>query len=176
MAADNIIQIRHLDTPAGRMIIGTISDKLCLCDWDIETRRGTIDRRIQRNLNARYEEGNSAALNHVIKELNEYFAGNRKIFDIQIVFTGSDFQNRVWEELTKTPYGTTISYAELAVLIGNPKAVRAVASANATNPISIIVPCHRVIGSNNKLIGYGGGLDAKRILLELENGTQNIKF
>ena len=108
------------------------------------------------------------------KELNEYFAGERRAFDLPIQFAGSDFQCRVWSELMKIPYGTTISYAELARRIGNSKAVRAVASANATNQISIFVPCHRVIGSNRKLTGYGGGLDAKQALLSLENPENNL--
>ena len=112
-----------------------------------------------------------------VYELEEYFAGHRKIFDIPVVFTGSEFQCTVWEELMKIPYGRTISYGELARRIHNPKAVRAVASANATNPISILVPCHRVIGSNHKLTGYGGGLDAKKGLLELEcSNTEGIEL
>jgi len=102
-----------------------------------------------------------------LKNSMHIFAGYRKIFDIP-VFYRSEFQCTVWGELMKIPYGTTISYGELARRIRNPKAVRAVASANATNPISIFAPCHRVIGSNHKLTGYGGGLDAKKGLLELE--------
>ena len=120
------------------------------------------------NLNAEYEEGTSEVIEQAVSQLREYFQGERRDFDIPIVFTGSEFQNSVWHELMKVPYGSTISYAELARRIHHPRAVRAVASANATNPISIFVPCHRVIGSNQKLTGYGGGLDAKRELLALE--------
>ena len=162
------IKITRYQSPVGEMLVGSYGDKLCICDWAVEKRRGTIDRRIQRHLNAKYEEGTSDIIERAIGELEEYFAGHRKIFDIPVVFTGSEFQCTVWEELMKIPYGTTISYGELARRIHNPKAVRAVASANATNPISIFVPCHRVIGSNHKLTGYGGGLDAKKGLLELE--------
>ena len=162
------IKITRYQSPVGEMLVGSYGDKLCICDWVVEKRRGTIDRRIQRHLNAKYEEGTSDIIERAIGELEEYFAGHRKIFDIPVVFTGSEFQCTVWEELMKIPYGTTISYGELARCIHNPKAVRAVASANATNPISIFVPCHRVIGSNHKLTGYGGGLDAKKGLLELE--------
>lgn len=162
------IKINRYQSPAGEMIIGSYGDKLCMCDWAVEKRRGAIDRRICRYLATEYEEGSSGILNQTIAQLDEYFAGKRKEFSVPVVFTGSPFQCSVWAELMKIPYGQTISYGELARQIGNPKAVRAVASANATNPISIFVPCHRVIGSNNKLTGYGGGLEAKQFLLSLE--------
>lgn len=162
------IKITRYQSPVGEMILGSYMDKLCLCDWAVEKRRRTIDRRICRHLNAEYEAGTSDIINQTIAQLDEYFAGKRKEFSIPVVFTGSPFQCNVWAELMKIPYGSTISYAELATRINNPKAVRAVASANATNPISIFVPCHRVIGSNHKLTGYGGGLDAKQGLLALE--------
>lgn len=163
------IKITRYASPVGEMIVGSCGGRLCICDWAVERRRATIDRRIQRHLNARYEEGTSAVIERAVEELDEYFAGKRTTFDIPVVFTGSEFQCAVWSELMKIPYGTTVSYGELARRIGNPKAVRAVASANATNPISIFVPCHRVIGSDRRLTGYGGGLDAKKSLLELEH-------
>ena len=172
--AMNKIYIYKWQSPVGEMILGSICDKVCICDWALEKRRGTIDRRICRLLNAEYENGYSPTIEKMIEELDEYFEGKRKEFDLPIQFAGSEFQCRVWAELMKIPYGMTISYAELARRIGNPKAVRAVASANATNPISIFVPCHRVIGSNNTLTGYGGGLDAKRALLTLENLDKNL--
>lgn len=153
------------------MIVGSWGDKLCICDWSAEKRRAPIDRRIKRHLGAEYEEGPSPVIEKAIAQLDEYFAGKRTTFDIPTVFTGSEFQCAVWNELMKIPYATTISYGELARRIGNPKAVRAVAGANATNPISIFVPCHRVIGSNHKLTGYGGGLEAKKILLDLESSN-----
>ena len=162
------IRLTRYQTPVGEMLIGSCQDKLCICDWTPEKRRGTIDRRICRHLNAGYEEGTSPVIEQAIGQLEEYFAGKRTEFTIPVVFTGSDFQCRVWGELMRIPYGTTISYAELARRIHNPKAVRAVASANATNPVSIFVPCHRVIGSNHKLTGYGGGLEVKQALLTLE--------
>jgi methylated-DNA-[protein]-cysteine S-methyltransferase len=110
-----------------------------------------------------------------IAQLNDYFAGRGRSFDIAIdreAMGGTPFQRIVWSELEKIPYGVTISYAELAQRIGNSKAVRAVGLANGRNPISIIVPCHRVIGANGTLTGYGGGLERKRWLLELERGGQ----
>lgn len=168
------IRITRYQSPVGEMMLGSWGDKLCICDWAVEKRRGTIDRRICRHLNAEYEEGTSEVVKGAIRQLDEYFAGERREFSIPVVFTGSPFQCSVWTELMKIPYGATISYAELARRINNPKAVRAVASANATNPISIFVPCHRVIGSNHKLTGYGGGLDAKQALLALEARTCGI--
>lgn len=172
--AANKIIVHKWQSPVGAMILGSIADKVCICDWALEKRRDTIDRRIRRVLNAEYVEGSSPTITKMIAELNGYFEGNRKEFDLPVQFAGSEFQCRVWTELMKIPYGTTISYAELARRIGNPKAVRAVASANATNPISIFVPCHRVIGSNHRLTGYGGGLHAKQALLSLENPNQNL--
>lgn len=163
------IYVTRYRSPLGEMMIGSYADQLCICDWAVEKRRQTIDRRIQRHLKAKYEEGTSDIIERAIKELDEYFAQQRKTFDIPVVFTGSKFQCAVWEELMKIPYGETVSYSELACRIRNPKAVRAVASANATNPLSIFVPCHRVIGIDHKLTGYGGGLDAKKGLLELEH-------
>jgi methylated-DNA-[protein]-cysteine S-methyltransferase len=113
----------------------------------------------------------------VKRQLSEYFSGRRTTFDLPLAPQGTQFQGRVWEELQKIPYGTTISYGELARRIGNANASRAVGLANGRNPISIIVPCHRVIGANGKLTGYGGGLPRKEALLAFEaavmaNGPQ----
>ena len=101
-------------------------------------------------------------------QLEEYFQGKRKDFDIPMEAKGTEFQQSVWKELIKIPYGQTTSYGEIAKRIGNPKASRAIGMANNRNPISIIIPCHRVIGSSGKLVGYGGGLDIKEKLLKLE--------
>jgi methylated-DNA-[protein]-cysteine S-methyltransferase len=104
----------------------------------------------------------------VLKQLDQYFKGERKEFDLPLFLGGTPFQNQVWNELQKIPYGETFSYKELAVKLGNEKATRAVGNANGKNLISIIIPCHRVIGSNKKLTGYAGGLDRKKWLLEHE--------
>lgn len=101
-------------------------------------------------------------------QLDDYFAGTAKEFDLPLYFNGTSFQNKVWKELTEIPYGKTISYLELATRIGNPKAVRAVGTTNGKNPFVIVVPCHRVIGKNGTLTGYGGGLWRKEWLLEHE--------
>lgn len=165
---NKIFRVTHR-TPAGEMMIASAGDHICMCDWTNNKKRTTIDRRMCRCLDAELIEGSTPAIEKAISELDEYFSGTRQQFTVPIKFGGSDFQRRVWAELMKIPYGLTISYADLATRIDNPKAVRAVASATATNPISIFVPCHRVIGSNRKLTGYGGGLEAKRFLLELES-------
>jgi methylated-DNA-[protein]-cysteine S-methyltransferase len=104
-------------------------------------------------------------------QLRAYFAGELTEFDLRLAAVGAPFQQRVWAELRKIPYGSTISYGELARRIGAPKAPRAVGAANGSNPISIIIPCHRVIGSNGKLTGYGGGIERKKFLLEFEAET-----
>lgn len=102
------------------------------------------------------------------RQLNEFFAGSRQDFDLPLKLSGTDFQKSVWKALQTIPYGETRSYQEIALLVGSPKACRAVGLANNRNPISIIIPCHRVIGKDGSLTGYGGGLEAKEFLLELE--------
>ena len=106
---------------------------------------------------------------NVTGQLDEYFSGSRKEFDFPLKLVGSDFQMRVWNQLTQIPYGTTTNYGELAKRIDNPRGSRAVGLANGRNPISIIIPCHRVVGANGDLTGYGGGLAAKRWLLDFES-------
>ena len=109
-----------------------------------------------------------AGFAHVRVQLEEYFAGRRRAFDVPVAPVGTTFQQRVWDELQRIEYGHTISYAELAARIGRPTAIRAAGAANGRNPISILIPCHRVIGSSGALTGYSGGLEAKRLLLEIE--------
>ena len=108
-----------------------------------------------------------------IEQLIQYFQGQRRIFDLPINQEGTGFQQKVWHELVNIPYGKTISYLELSRRLGDPKVIRAAASANGKNNICIIVPCHRVIGSNRELVGYGGGLWRKKWLLQLENKIAN---
>lgn len=168
----NVVQIQHYQSPCGVLLLGSFKDKLCLCDWLIENRRVVIDKRLQNKLQARYEIGSSEIIKEAVRQLDEYFIRKRVMFDIPLLFIGTDFQKTVWRELLNISYGTTVSYAVLAKRLGNSKAVRAVAAANGANPISIFVPCHRVIGSNSKLVGYGGGLFAKKVLLDLESDMQ----
>lgn len=116
-----------------------------------------------------HEESKISIIEQAKMQLEEYFEGKRKEFDLKLALSGTDFQLRVWNELTNIPYGQTVSYGEIAKRIGNPKASRAVGGANNKNPISIVVPCHRVIGANKKMVGYGGGLWRKEGLLKLES-------
>ncbi|MGE4354532.1 MAG: methylated-DNA--[protein]-cysteine S-methyltransferase [Oscillospiraceae bacterium] len=106
--------------------------------------------------------------NEAVRQINDYFAGRRAEFDLALAPEGTNFQRRVWQALTQIPYAETRTYGDIAAAVGNPKAARAVGMANNRNPIAIIIPCHRVIGANGKLVGYGGGLDKKAFLLELE--------
>lgn len=162
-----IITKRYV-SPAGPLLLGSYQNTLCLCDWRTEVHSQRIDKQMQQRLSSRYQEGTSDCIEATLAQLEEYFTGQRLYFDIPLLLVGTDFQKQVWNELLHIPYGETISYAELAQRIGKPTATRAVARANGTNPLSILIPCHRVIGSNQTLIGYGGGLTAKRMLLELE--------
>lgn len=136
-----------------------------MCDWPVEKHR----KRLERMLDAEFVEGSTPVIDRAIAQLDEYFAGLRRQFDIPLLLVGTPFQKSVWTELLAIPYATTISYAELARRIGRPTAVRAVANSNGANALSIFVPCHRVIGADSSLTGYAGGLLAKNYLLNLEN-------
>lgn len=163
------IVTRTYESPCGTLKLGSFGDKLCLCDWQVEKHRNHVENRLRRILDSEFEEGASAAIDNAIAQLEEYFNGKRQEFDIPLLFVGTDFQKKVWNQLLSIPFGKTISYGEMARQIGMPKAVRAVANANGANSISIFAPCHRVIGSDHTLTGYGGGLAAKEYLLKLEN-------
>lgn len=185
------VYIRELSTPIGQLVLGAIGDKLCLCDWKNSKRRRQNDNRMKRMLNVEIvdiesfvAESGSARRTEDIKgsfhvleraehELEEYFAGKRKAFDIPLLMAGTDFQKTVWQALLTILFGMTVSYLDIANQIGNPMGVRAVAQAIGSNPLAIFVPCHRVLGSNGSLTGFAGGLDAKRLLLELEKGQEN---
>jgi len=165
----NTISIQYYKSPVGEILLGSYEGKLCIADWKYRRMRTTIDKRIQKGLKAEYVEQGSEVIEKTIVQMQEYFAGEREVFDIPLLMVGTDFQRSVWDGLIKIPYGTTASYLELSKNIGNEKAVRAVASANGANSISIMIPCHRIIGSNGDLVGYAGGLPAKKKLLELES-------
>lgn len=171
LAMKNIIKTKSYESPCGMLLLGSFNDRLCLCDWQVEKHRDHVDRRLKRVLKAEFEEGSSDVIEETARQLDEYFAGKRKEFNVPLLFVGTDFQKTVWNELLNIPFGRTISYGEMARRIGMPKSVRAVANANGANAISILAPCHRVIGSNGSLTGYGGGLAAKKMLLDLETGS-----
>lgn len=175
MKAKNIITVKQYESPCGTLLLGSYDGKLCLCDWQTEKHRGIVDRRLKRMLKAEFREGTDNVIDKATAELDEYFEGKRKTFDIDILFVGTDFQKKVWNALLTIPYGTTVSYSKIAECIGMPKAVRAVANANGANAVSIFVPCHRVIGRDNTLVGYGGGLASKQTLLKLEGNKDYIR-
>jgi len=164
----NQINIQLCKTDIGEVMLGSFCDKLCLLGFRSREMTRTVDNRIKKALDAEFVERNDEILEKTRKQVDEYLTGNRREFDIPLLMVGTDFQRRVWKALMKVPYGVTSTYGQIAKDIGSPRAVRAVGNANASNAISIIVPCHRIIGSYGGLVGYGGGLTAKRRLLELE--------
>ena len=169
----NTIHIQYITINNMDLILGSYESKLCLLDYRYRVKRDTIDKRIQKSLKSQYVEQNDEVIQKTIVQLNEYINNQREKFDIPLLLVGSDFQKSVWEALLKIPYGQTNSYKEQSHAIGNEKAVRAVANANGANALSIIVPCHRIIGTNGKLTGYAGGLEVKKMLLDIE--TKGIK-
>ena len=164
----NKIFIQRYLSPCGEMVLGSFGEKLCLCNWAVEKHPGKVDRRLQSGLKADYEEGTTNVTEKAARQLDEYFNGMRKSFDVPLLFVGTDFQKSVWRRLLEIPYGQTVSYGAMAAKLGMPHAVRAVANANGANAVSLFAPCHRVIGSDGSLTGYGGGLEAKKFLLDLE--------
>lgn len=158
------------ESPCGMLMLGALDGQLCLCDWQSSPRRQRVADRMRRLLRAEFMPGESEVLEAAMDQLDEYFEGSRRGFDIPLLFAGTDFQQRVWRELLTIPYGFTLTYAELARRVGRPKTVRGVANAVALNALSIFAPCHRIVGSDGSLTGYAGGLDAKFYLLhDIEN-------
>ena len=164
----NHIDVQFYKTKIGDLIIGCFDEKLCLLDFRYRKMRATVDARIKKGLKAEFVENNNDTINQAKHQLDEYLGGARKEFNLPLLMVGTTFQKSVWEALMKVPYGATSTYLQLAKEINNEKAVRAVASANGANAIGLVVPCHRIIGSNGQLVGYGGGLSVKKQLLNLE--------
>lgn len=157
-----IVYYKRIETLLGSMRIEANREGICGIYFCQETENESgKDRKI-------WEEKDTPVLTEAQRQLNEYMEGRRKKFELPISVEGTEFQKKVWRELCRIPYGETRTYGQIAALVGNPKAGRAVGMANHNNPVSIVVPCHRVIGANKKLVGYGGGLDKKKALLELE--------
>lgn len=159
------LAMQYMDSPVGRLRLIANEKALVAVLWENEQ-----PERIQ--LAELVVEPEHPVLLQVRQQLEEYFEGNRQRFDIPLDFAGTEFQKLVWTELLKIPYGQTRSYGQIAQAIGRPKAMRAVGAANGRNPISIIAPCHRVIGASGALTGFAGGLDNKTILLNLEKNIQ----
>jgi len=165
----NLVLITRIPTPLGPMLAGAVEEGICLFEFTdrrmLELQLG----RLKKYFKAELSPGYHRHFDTLTTQLQEYFAGTRKQFDLPLALSGTPFQKKVWHILQTIPYGSTRSYQKQAELIGQPTAVRAVARANGDNKIAIIIPCHRVIGSDGKLTGYGGGLWRKRYLLQLES-------
>lgn len=168
------ISIQYFSTPFGDMILGSYEGKLCMADWRYRKMRESVDRRVQKGLNAIFVKEESSVLKQAKEELEAYFKGKCQTFETPLLLVGTAFQKNVWEALTQIPYAKTISYKTLARSQGHEKAVRAVASAVGANAISIFIPCHRIIGTDGSLRGYAGGLEAKIGLLEIENNLFSV--
>ena len=159
-----------MPSPVGQLTLVARAGKLAAILW--ETERANRVR-----LGDLIETGDNPVLLETERQLTEYFAGTRNHFELELDFVGTDFQTQVWQALLTIPFGETRSYSQIASQIGNPPAVRAVGAAHGRNPISIIAPCHRVIGASGTLTGFAGGLEAKQYLLTLENRNQaNLMF
>lgn len=176
MNLTNQINIQFYKNPYAEFILGSFAGKFCLLDFRYHKMRGVVDKRIKRGLGAEFVEEDDPILQAARVQIDEYFAGIRETFNIPLLMVGSDFQKSVWKALLEVPYGETISYLQSSQCIDNVKAIRAVAAANGANAISLIIPCHRIIGSNGDLVGYGGGLPLKKRLLYLEQGTDPVNI
>lgn len=165
---EKIIDLKRIETMLGTMIACADEKGICLLEFSDRKALPTELKSISKHLNANIVQGENPHFIILEKELSEYFEGKRTVFTVPLSPVGTTFQKQVWDILQTIPYGMTRSYQEQADILGNPKSVRAVASANGFNKISIIIPCHRVIGSNGQLTGYGGGIWRKQKLLELE--------
>lgn len=157
---DNLVYDK-IDSPVGELMILASTEGLQCILWDVERRDKEAIKRFKNS-------SNNKIIIKVKKQLSEYFSGKRKTFDLPLIMEGTEFQKQAWQQLCKIPYGQTISYGEQAKRVGDKNKARAVGMANGKNPIPIIVPCHRVIGSNGTLTGFAGGVDRKAILLDLE--------
>jgi len=165
-----IINITRFETPLGTMFACAVDQGICLLEFSDRRMLETEFKALAKHLNATIIQGTHPHFHKLESQLTEYFEGKRKVFTVPLFTPGTDFQQSVWNELQSIPYGTTRSYKQQAIAICKPEAVRAVGHANGMNRISIIIPCHRVIGENGNLTGYGGGIWRKQWLLDFEKG------
>jgi AraC family transcriptional regulator of adaptative response/methylated-DNA-[protein]-cysteine methyltransferase len=167
---EDCIVVTWIESPLGALLAGATSKGVCLLEFTdrrmLEAQFETLRRRFKKAV----VPGENDLLHQLKRELSEYFAAKRKSFSVSLLYPGTPFQERVWKELLKIPYGTTVSYEEIARRVGSPKAVRAVGTANGLNRIAIVIPCHRVVNKSGELGGYGGGVWRKKLLLDLERG------
>lgn len=167
----NQIHIQYYKSPYGNLVIGSFNKQLVLCDWQFRKMRKPIDQRICTALDAVFVEKPCEIIDQTIVQLNAYFKQEITEFNLPLHFVGTDFQQKVWTALLQIPYGKTSTYLQQAITLKNALAIRAVATANGANALAIIVPCHRIIGSDGSLVGYAGGLSVKQKLLTLEGAS-----
>lgn len=172
-SGSTVIRIDRLTTPLGPMLVGATDTRLCLLEFVDRRMLPTQVQRLRRRLDAVFVPDRNGLIEQTELEIGEYFAGRRCEFTVPTVAAGTDFQETVWTALTHIPYAQTVSYGELAATIGRPEAMRAVGTANGLNALAIVVPCHRVVGADGKLVGYGGGLWRKKRLLKLEKAYRD---
>jgi len=166
-----IVYINRILTPVGPLLAGATEKGICLLEFTDRKMLETQFKRLVKYLDCSFVPGSNKIIDQLSEELKQYFEGKLKIFSTPIVYPGTQFQKKVWEALLTLPYGQTRSYEEQAGIINSPLAIRAVAKANGDNRIAILIPCHRVIGKNGQLVGYGGGLWRKKYLLDLEKSN-----
>ncbi len=169
-----VLSFERFSTPLGPMIVIGNEEGIYLLEFTDRRMLETELKQLEKNFKASILPGSNKNINQLKRELNEYFEGNRKNFDVPLKIFGTEFQKKAWNALGNIPYGKTRSYKTQAEIIGHPKAVRAVGTANGCNRIAIVIPCHRVIGENGKLTGYGGGLWRKQWLLNHEKNILNL--
>jgi AraC family transcriptional regulator of adaptative response/methylated-DNA-[protein]-cysteine methyltransferase len=163
-----MICMTYFDTPVGTMRAGATDEGICLFDFQYRSSIDSIMKRIETLSGDKFEEWEHPHFAILKQQTDEYFAGTRKVFDLPLHLLGTPFQKSVWNGLLDIPYGETRSYKQQSIFLGDEKAIRAVAGANGENGIAIIIPCHRVIGADGSLTGYGGGLQRKKWLLDHE--------
>ena len=171
-----MITTTKIETELGIMVAGAVDEGICLLEFSDRRMLNTEYKDLARYFKTSIEDGDNRHFRILKEQLKEYFEGSRKEFSVPLIAPGTDFQQAVWKELMKIPYGTTHSYQEQSVALGKPDSIRAVANANGMNRISIIIPCHRVIGSDGHLTGYGGGLKRKKWLLDHEKRHSGQSF
>ncbi len=173
-SGEGVISITEIHTPLGPMLAGATSEGVCLLQFTNRIRMEKEFSDLQKLLNAVMLPGRNQHLDQLENELAEYFEGKRKVFSVPLHTPGNEFAQSVWKMLQEIPYGKTCSYKEQAEMMKNPKAIRAIASTNGRNRLAIIIPCHRVIGSNGSMTGYAAGTDKKKWLLKFEKDNSGV--
>lgn len=174
LQAPGVVTLDCIDSPVGPLMAGATSDAIVLLEFSDRAIVEDQLARLRQRFSASIVPGRNHWLTELRQQLGEYFAARRRHFDLPLRYPGTPFQEKVWSTLLRIPYGETWSYLDVASSLGDPKATRAVGTANGMNRIAIVIPCHRVVNANGDLGGYGGGLWRKRILLDLEKGQEKL--